>query len=630
LKKKSIKVLVSTSDKIVAKLEKCLETGEYEPLETQGFELKPCPPSGVEWKQVKRSVNAFLNTRGGVLILGVAEREDQSKALGKKYELTGYREEVESQVKEIPKAFTDRERHRIDLGRYFPPPEIRDLKDGRVCLVFVDELPADEKYCFYEGDAFKRVLTGDHRLSEEEIEAQEEYKQEAYLHRELAPVGGTSLNDVDLEKLNEYIQLLNQQVKITTLKPDLQAAILFLESQQMLVDGKLTLLGVLVCGKDPGARIGARCRVQAYLDLEGAVAGDKLVMEDNVVRLIEATYAFVVRNTRKSVVIEKGGTSVPEYPEALVRESVNNAFAHRDYSINQYVSLVVKPDKNFEIRNPGTFRKNLLIQDVTSDIPIFRVVPEPKARNPKLAHVLNVFNKWEGRGLGMSTLTNMALEDSIDIPYFRFRTEEVSLFLQPGVLLDKRLERRLAAFNGYIRGKLNGSDLTIEQKRILAYLIKSEEINRRLDFTILLTQDNNHFNELHRLRQASLITPHPSGPELRPVFVADRVLMTTDFAPELRKIFGAAFDTLDALSKRVLSVIWRYNKFSADRLPSARIVALTLWEEEEREQQDIRAFDTFNRSVRQRVVKLETEGLLAQPEKRQYEINTRPPASLLH
>src|SRR5262249_30342969 len=160
------------------------------------------------------------------------------------------------------------------------------------------------------------------------------------------------------------------------------------------------------------------------------------------------------------------------------------------------------------------------------------------------AHVLNVFNKWEGRGLGMSTLTNMALEDTIDIPYFRFRTEEVSLFLQPGVLLDRRMDRRLAAFDGYIREKLNGSELTIEQKRILSYLIKSEEINRRFDFTILLTQDNNHFNELHRLQQASLIVPHASGPTLRPVFVVDRILMTTDFAPQLRAMFGGTFDTL--------------------------------------------------------------------------------------
>jgi ATP-dependent DNA helicase RecG len=609
-------------DAVLAKLEQALQSGTYEPVETHLLELKPVPPTNAEWREIKKSVNAFLNTRGGIVILGISEMQDSKASSQKRLVFSGYKESAEPQLKEVANAFTDKTGKRLDLSKYFPYPQIRDFHGGHLAILFVDELPADEKFCFFDGVSYKRLLTGDHKHTAEEVSAQEEYKQEAYLHRELIPVSGTTLDDIDLERLNEYIQLLNQQVKITTLKPDLTSALPFLESQQMIKDGVVTLLGMLVCGRNPSCKIDSRCRVQAYVDVPDVAAGDKLAVDDNVVPLMEAAYAFILRNIRKAVSFDKGGSALPEYPPALVRECVNNAFAHRDYSINHYVSILVKPDECIEIRNPGRFRPHLLIQAPSSDIPIYRIIPEAKARNPKLAHILNAFNKWEGRGLGMATLTNLCLQDYIDLPYFRFRTEEVSLFLQSGQLLDHRMERLFLAFDRYIREKLGGNEPTKDEKRILAYLIKSEEANRRFDFTILLTQDNNHFEQLHSLQKAGIIFRHQKSPHLHPVFVVDRTLVTTDYASQLRQIFSTSFDGLDRLAKEVLSAIYRYNNFASENYPSARVVALTLWEEQGRSRGDIREFDTFNRSVRKRVTDLEAAQFIVRSEGRpRYKIN---------
>lgn len=609
-------------ESILGKLEQALQSGTYVPVETHLVELKNVPPSGAEWKEIKKSVNAFLNTRGGIVILGISEVQDPTAPAQKKLLFNGYKENAEPQLKELAKAFTDKAGRHLDLSKYFPYPQIQPFHGGHLAILFVDELPADEKFCFLDGFSYKRILTGDHKHTHEEVSAQEEYKQEAYLHRELLPVPGTTIEDIDLERLNEYIQLLNQQVKITTLKPDLTAALPFLESQQMVKDGVVTLLGMLVCGRSPSAKIDSRCRVQAYVDVPDVAAGDKLAVDDNVVPLMEVAYAFILRNTRKAVSFDKGGSAVPEYPPALLRECVNNAFAHRDYSINHYVSILVKPEECIEIRNPGGFRPHLLIQAPSADIPIYRIIPEAKARNPKLAHILNVFNKWEGRGLGMATLTNFCLQGFIDLPYFRFRTEEVSLFLQSGQLLDNRMERLFLAFNRYIREKLGGNDLTEDEKRILAYLIKSEEANQRFDFTILLTQDNNHFEQLYSLHKAELIIRHQKSPPLHPVFVVDRTLVKTNYTSELRQLFSATFDGLDRLSKEVLFAIYRYNNFASEPFPSARVVALTLWEEQSRSRGDIREFDTFNRSIRKRVTDLEAAELIVRAEDRpRYKIN---------
>jgi predicted HTH transcriptional regulator len=109
------------------------------------------------------------------------------------------------------------------------------------------------------------------------------------------------------------------------------------------------------------------------LDVPDAVAGDKMARDGNVIQLMETANAFILRNTRKGVIADKGGSAVPEFPPELLRESVNNAFAHRDYSLDQYVSILIKPDEHIEIRNPGNFRPHLLIHIPDDETAIYRV-----------------------------------------------------------------------------------------------------------------------------------------------------------------------------------------------------------------------------------------------------------------
>lgn len=52
----------------------------------------------------------------------------------------------------------------------------------------------------------------------------------------------------------------------------------------------------------------------------------------------------------------------------------------------------------------------LLIEDIDHLIPLRRIIPgNSKPNNPRLAEILKVFDRWEGKGLGMSTLTNECL-----------------------------------------------------------------------------------------------------------------------------------------------------------------------------------------------------------------------------
>ncbi len=599
-------------DLLLLKLAELIANSRYDGVETEGIELKPVPATGGEWREIHKSANAFLNTRGGILILGIKETGDGTE---KRYAFTGYREDAEPQLKELRHQFTDRKGGRLDLVGCFSGMEIKEFMNGRVAVVYVDELPADQKYCFYKGEAYRRILTGDHKLTESEITQQEEYKEETWHARELQPVADMQPEDLDIDKLNEYINQLNRPIKTETIKADLAAAMPFLQRKVFVRNSEVTTLGALVCGRHPADHLGFRCQVHGYVDMPGTVALDKQDLMDNILPLMEASFSYMMRNIQVGVSVAAGGSSRPQYPENLLRETVNNALAHRDYSVNKQVILAIKPGTHISIRNPGRFRPSLVLEDADHAIPLHRIIPEAKPRNPKLADVLRVYRKWEGRGIGMSTLVNLCLQNEIDLPYYRFYTEEVCLFLCCGQLLDERMERLFQSFDGYLDEKLQTA-LTENQKLVLAYLIKSEWANEQNRYTILLTPDNNHSTELHALAQAGLVHKHPTSTPIYPVYVVDRVLTTKSYTRELRTMFGVAFDTLNEQSRQVLCVIYRFNNYSKQRRVSARHAALLLWYEQGGKDGDIIGFDAFNRKIRKVFETLKKTGLIQCEEKK--------------
>jgi DNA-binding MarR family transcriptional regulator len=228
-----------------------------------------------------------------------------------------------------------------------------------------------------------------------------------------------------------------------------------------------------------------------------------------------------------------------------------------------------------------------------------------------LADVLRVYRKWEGRGIGMATLVNLSLENRLDLPYFKFKSDEVTLVLQAGTLLDARMDELFDSRDAYIAKKLGSfEELTIEKKAVLAYLIKSEWANMEGKYCVLLTPDNNHAQAIKTLENAGLIRRDARSPDLYPIYVADRNLLSDNFEAELRQIFGNALDDVALLWRKVLAVIYRYSHFSSRRTVSAKQASFALWASEGHDQSDIRAFDSFNRNVRRVFNQLEQMGFI--------------------
>lgn len=614
----------SKIDSILDRLADLVKQEQFEQLESDTIEIKPIPADHGSWKERYISCCSFMNTRGGILILGIKESHKDGK---KKYIFSGYDGTCEEKLRELFSGYTNRDLSKLDTTDIFSS-EVRPFLDGKIVLVFVDELNASQKYAFFDKNAYKRELSSDVRIKQIELDRQEEYLESLGHEQELLPIDGSSLNDIDLDQLNTYIQEMNRPVKIETIKADITSARSFLERKKFILNDKVTLLGMLVCGKNAADILGFRAQLHAYIDIPGSIAGDKQDYSGSVLSLMEGGFSYVLRNTYRGISSKEGGSERTQYPEQLLRESINNALAHRDYSLNKQVIVVITPGKSIRIQNPGMFRKTLLIDYRLEPIEIHRIMPEAKPRNPRLADVLRIYRKWEGRGIGMSTLVTLALDNQIDLPWYTLKGEEVSLTITSGAVLDSGMEQLFKSFDGFIQKKTSGHELSVSQKTVLAYLIKSERSNKNFRYTIDLSPDNNHYSDLSKLMEYALVNRVEIPDSSQIVYVANREFLQNSYSKELFEIFGDLYAVLnEAVAKPVLNVIWRFNHYSSIVNPSARQVALFIWADQGNSLA-IKEFDDFNRRVRYAIEKMTAAKILEKVDKGYRVATSRPNGSL--
>ncbi len=538
-------------------IETSIVSRQFRDKENSKIELKSLSNSG-DWKSFHETVCAFLNTDGGYVICGIKEKNDKSG-----YSFTPFDHNNEHKLIHLhDSVFQD------DLDLY---PNLTDnisfdyidFMSGTVAVVKVLPLRSDLKFMRYKGKYYERKITGDYEIPASRINQQKEYKAELEYAKEISIIAEAGIKDLSLHKINGYIELINKGKRNETLKANLKQAKSFLERKHFCKDEAVTTLGMLVCGEDPFHFLEYRCEVDCYFDRSNDVSGDKQYLKDDVLTLMDEAFRFVWGHIKIGRSYEGGGKSVPEYSEELIREIVNNALAHRDYSINKFITINIEPSKYIEIKNPGAFKERIKITDTRADIPVRRLIPGiPESKNPKLADVLKIFDKIESQGRGMSALVNAALDNKIDMPYYDLKDSlHVSLVVPSGKLVDDSVEFWLKSFNSYIYRKLKTA-LTDEHKQVLAYFRKSEQLNKQRKYTILLSESNNHFDVIVQLREAGLILEHSASTDDNPVYILDRELMKENFIDELIQLYGDQVLAWPETTKTVLNIVYRYSIYN--------------------------------------------------------------------
>lgn len=585
----------------------CIADNQYIELETERLELKDLSADG-SWDELYKSICAFLNTNGGIVVIGIKDKGNEKDKTKKRYKFTGFNYDHEPKLKEITKLFTNASGQKRDLSSHFPIPEIRDFEGGKVAIVYVDELPDDEKYIYYKGTAYQRRFTGDHPLSKIEIEEYEELKNEVIKNQELSIIKDATLDLLNIDSLNQYILRFNRgKKKGETLKANLENALSFLIRENFVRDNKPTLLGMLVCGDYVENYIQGKCEVDCYVISPNKVAQNKAVLNDNIIGLIEGSFNFIWRNIQVGVGYTKGGIAEPEYPEELIRESINNALAHRNYNTDRFIIIEIKPQESLMIRNPGAFQRRQRIHLDTDFGKIRRIIPIQVARNPKLTHLLKSFDYWEGKGRGLTSLIDACLENVIDVPYYILTDGEIKLFIPKGKVYDDDMASWLNSFAGYIDKKIN-RELNEDEKIMLSFYRKSETLNRVESYTILLTMDNNHKEVIAHLEESGLIFKDPKSPEIYPIYRVDRTLMKNDFSEDLKAIFGQEWTNLKSEYREVLEAIYRHTEFGLQsEIVSANRIGTFIYLSRHKNLTDLNDYESFKRQIRNIFNRLENK-----------------------
>ncbi|MCU0451411.1 MAG: putative DNA binding domain-containing protein [Bernardetiaceae bacterium] len=605
---------VDLLDLTISGIEKALATGQFQDYVHTIIELKDLS-TGNEWTSLKQTICAFLNTNGGYVIAGIRERNHQ-------YAFPGFDRNNEGRLIELRNKFFKNDREVLpDLSENIDL-DYRTLLGKTLAIITVRPLSEDLKYLKFEGVYYERVLTQDKVISPAKLIQHQEYKAELEYSKEISPVKTASLNDLDIDKINQFIIRINGTGKKETIKKDIQDAADFLTRRYSLnADGAVTVLGLLLFSKEPFQHLEYRAEVDCYFETKNEIGRDKKIYQNDVLSLMEDAFSFIWGHIKVGTSYIGGGRSEPEFPEKLVREVINNAFAHRDYVANRFVTIKINPGENIEMKNPGSFKQKMLIRDISTDREVRRVIPGvPETKNPKLANILKAFDKIESQGIGMATLVSVCLENQIDVPYYDLSVPEtISLMIPSGKLLDDETQRWLNALHGYLSKRLNGR-LTPEHQLVLAYLLKSERLNQKRFYTILLSPNNNHFEVLAGLKKSGLVVEHPAAStEQTPVYVLDSELTITDFTKQIENKTGKSLSGLDATAIRVLNIIYRYNQYN-DQSVKPNMITPELYHQLHGQSVEPTTYESLGRKVRRICADLLKVGILSKKDGKAYEI----------
>lgn len=327
-------------------------------------------------------VTALCNERGGHLVIGMEDKHPHKvvgtsqcvNAIGQLesdiYRDTGIRPDVYELYEDAP----DGSRKRVLVIEVPSRPVGKVFKFEDVPLMRVGEelKPMDDK-------TYLSIIQ----------------EQEPDFSELICP--GVSFEDLDpaaIDKLKEKYSIKQKNPSFRSL-PDRQAL-----SDLKLVEGEnVTNSAVLLVGKESVInRIFPQAKVMLeYRSSESQINFDRRVSFSKPFYLLIDELWNAINERNGSVPVREGAYifDIPFFNEEVIREVVNNAFAHRDYRINSEIVVKLYPHKLI-VQNAGGFPKGVSLDNLLT------VASTP--RNRLLADVLSKTGIVERSGQGMDKI----------------------------------------------------------------------------------------------------------------------------------------------------------------------------------------------------------------------------------
>ncbi|RLE66714.1 MAG: hypothetical protein DRJ47_01730 [Thermoprotei archaeon] len=357
-----------------------------------------------ELKEIGETVCAFLNKRGGIVLVGVS---DEGRILG-----------VEIGIRTLERLSN------FLLETIKPKPLISiNLKAINNKIIILVEVPeGSDKPYFFKGRAFIRVDATNRIMARDEIlelaknirrpfdmlPLEEKVEVEERLVREV------------VEKASTYRRM---RISYTTLEDVLKKLGVWGKNAQALLFSP------------DASTMFPHAKIKIMVTRRGVVI-DERVIEGPLITQLRETLATLKQYFFKGwEVTGLERREVWEYPLEAVREGIVNALIHRDYYITSPIFIRLE-DYSLTIYNPGTLPKQLDVEDLYKDHPS---IP----RNPLLAKTFYYYGLFEEWGTGTLRIIDACRKARLPQPIWRVEQGFTYLTLQKWEELLTESEKKI-------------------------------------------------------------------------------------------------------------------------------------------------------------------------------------------
>ena len=428
-----------------------LKVSDYEKAETSNIDYKV----SLEVNKPKswlKSVSAFANTKGGIILFGVDDKTHELKGL--------------NDIQEASEKITEIINSKIlPLPRYEINTFIEEKKD--FLELKIGDGPSTPYYLVADGRKEAFIRSGNQSI----------------------PAPEHILNNLILKGKNLTFDALPTDYKISDLSFTLLSATIkektnkkFDENKDYLSLGlaneekEITNAGLLLSDQNPLKQSKIVCTRWKGLS-KGIISED--VIDDkeysgSIIALLENADSFIKNNSKKSwKVIGMERKELEDYPITARREAIVNALIHRDYQILGAEIHIDMFDDRLEITSPGGMFDGSIIQNLEiKNIPSMR-------RNIIIADVFSRLHYMDRRGSGLSRILE-SYNDSIQKPKF------ISDFLSFTVIFPNK---------GYYKNEVKEEkNIVSDEELFLIQLYKNLQNGKNIKNTTI-SQIKSIFNE---------------------------------------------------------------------------------------------------------------------------------------
>jgi len=340
-------------------------------------------------EQTIESAVAFANTTGGIIFIGVSDKNNIKGIKVGKETLNQWANQISQSTD--PRII----------------PELEKIKvDGKtVIAVKIKENPI--KPISKKGRCLKRVDSSNRAMSAQEVA-------QMHLHStgmswDKYPAKHAKLSDIDIEKVKRYIH----KAKETGRKKigDDEEPIQVLEKMSLITEGQPTWAAILLFSRLTNKFISQAAIHCGRFKEQNIVIDDRMIV-GTVFEQIDEAMDFI----RKNINVEFVMTGKPQreqkwdYPLEALREALINAICHRDYTIFSDIEVRIYDDKLI-IRSPGFLPYGITLEELYKP-------HSSTLRNKGLAEVLYDTELIERWGSGIEKIQQHCLDARLPEPIF--------------------------------------------------------------------------------------------------------------------------------------------------------------------------------------------------------------------